>query len=503
MYTTNVGTELSNIMQWSRFTETKRAPNRAGNSQDALVSRVITNEAASLRNNVSLALLSYKQFDAFSNNAWLRNGTPGQYGSLEDIHNEIHDKIGQGGHMGSLEVSSFDPVFWLHHTYVYLRSVMGTWLIIFSNVDRLWGIWQALNPNAYVIDKTAQAQEANFTIAAGTRITAATELKPFYDSSATRFWDSNGVKYTPPFGHAYPETQRWLYPTDQAYQTAVRNQATKLYGANVISNFFSSLAVTRSNASASDSSVKIASSKTAPHTDTSNNPFLNANVIGTTVAQAFQPALDSEQQPIKASAVQVPAEDVNPKAESAQSAPLNIPSEFAHIVTNNTYPEWITNLRTIKHALNQTFRVYVFLGDFNPDPSTWPTEHNVVGRFTVLGRSASTGCEKCHIDRDNELVVTGTVPLTSALLQDIVEGRLASLEKGDVEPYLERHLHWRVTVFDGSEKARDEVPGLKVGVVSTRVTIGEDGLPIYSEDYETHTGITDGRPAGFCEGDEI
>jgi tyrosinase len=80
------------------------------------VAQVITNESASLRNNVSLILLSYKQFDAVSDNAWARNEKPGTYGSLEDVHNEIHDKVGQGGHMGSLEVSAFDPVFWLHHT---------------------------------------------------------------------------------------------------------------------------------------------------------------------------------------------------------------------------------------------------------------------------------------------------------------------------------------------------------------------------------------------------
>ena len=108
--------ESTNFLQWSQFPNTKRAPDRNGNSQNALVARVITNESASLRNNVSLILLSYKQFDAFSNNAWLQNNEPGRYGSIEDMHNEIHDKVGQGGHMGSLGVSAFDPVFWLHHT---------------------------------------------------------------------------------------------------------------------------------------------------------------------------------------------------------------------------------------------------------------------------------------------------------------------------------------------------------------------------------------------------
>jgi tyrosinase len=32
------------------------------------------------------------------------------------------------------EVAAFDPVFWLHH----------------ANVDRLFAMWQALNPDSYI-----------------------------------------------------------------------------------------------------------------------------------------------------------------------------------------------------------------------------------------------------------------------------------------------------------------------------------------------------------------
>ncbi|KAF2466428.1 Di-copper centre-containing protein [Lindgomyces ingoldianus] len=425
-----IPTELALDSRWRQFPNTKRAPDSSGNSQNGVVSQVITNENESLRTNVSLILLSYTHFDAFSNNAWLEDEDAGAYGSLEDLHGEIHDKVGEGGHMGSLAVSAFDPVFWMHHT----------------NVDRLWAIWQALHPNAYVIDKVSQAAEANFTISAGARISGTTDLKPWYDSSATKFWNSNGVKYTTPFGHAYPETQRWLYPNDQAYQAAVTNEVVRQYGANRITSFFTNLA-------ASAAPPKEASTAAA-----------------------------SKQTPV---------------------ATASVANKFAHLVPNRMYTEWITNLRTLKHGLNQTFRVFVFLGDFNPDPKTWPTEFNVVGRFTVLGRGDDTPCEKCQQDQESELVITGTVPLTSALLQDIVAGQLASLEPADVEGYLERNLHWRVTLFDGSEKPREEVPGLKVSVVSTKVRIGDDGIPVYSGVYDTHPGITDGRPAGLTPGDRV
>lgn len=64
---------------------------------------------------MSLLLLSYKDFDAFSSNRWDTSTNMNAYGSLEDVHNGIHDRVGGGGHMSSLDASAFDPIFWLHH----------------------------------------------------------------------------------------------------------------------------------------------------------------------------------------------------------------------------------------------------------------------------------------------------------------------------------------------------------------------------------------------------
>jgi len=447
--------------RWSVFPVTLRYPDSSdasAQSQDDQVSQVISNENASLRNNVSLILLSYTQFDAFSNNEWLRNGRAGTYGSLEDIHNEIHDKTGGGGHMSALEVAAFDPVFWLHH----------------CNVDRLGAIWQVMNPNSYV---TAKPSEGNFFTAQGAIEDANSNLEPFWDATGTEFWTSIGVEETTTLGYAYPETQKWNYPSTQAYQAAVRNTVVKEYGANALNNFFS-------NASANISAA------------VTPGPALAATFTKKAVAHPAPPAPPPVQHPIQA------PKAANPGPAPAV-APLELPEQFSYLALDNTYTEWITNMRAVKHGLSQTFRVLVFLGEFNPDPMTWPLEPNLVGRFTVLGRAPDTECAKCRTDQENELVVTGTVPLTTALLGEIVAGRLASLKTEDVEPYLAENLHWRVTMFNGEEKDRDEVPGLKVSVVSTNVTIGDDGVPVYSGAYTVHPTITDGKPAGHSPGDQI
>lgn len=45
---------------------------------------------------------------------------------FHSLHNGLHGWFGGGGHMGSVAVSPFDPMFYLHH----------------CNADRLWAMWQ-------------------------------------------------------------------------------------------------------------------------------------------------------------------------------------------------------------------------------------------------------------------------------------------------------------------------------------------------------------------------
>ena len=74
--------------------------------------------------------------------------------------------------------------------------------------------------------------------------------------------------------------------------------------------------------------------------------------------------------------------------------------------------------------------------------------------------------------------------------------------KENVLPYLRDNLHWRVTLADGSEKNRDEVPGLKVMVVTTEVRLPVGGFPQFSGVYEVHPEVTEGRPAGHNAGEQ-
>jgi tyrosinase len=164
------------------------------------------------------------------------------------VHNEIHDKTGGGGHMSSLETSAFDPLFWLHH----------------SNVDRLWAIWQAINPAAFITPKPAPY--STFAVKQGDLQTADSTLDPFWDKTGAAFWTSARVKDSAAtFGYAYPETQKWKYSTDAAYQTAVKQAVAALYGRNVFNSFVQTSAV-QSLAVTSQAPQGLALADSAPQT---------------------------------------------------------------------------------------------------------------------------------------------------------------------------------------------------------------------------------------------
>jgi tyrosinase len=90
--------------------------------------------------------------------------------------------------------------------------------------------------------------------------------------------------------------------------------------------------------------------------------------------------------------------------------------------------------------------VHIFLGEIPTSADDYLTHENNVGTSCVLGSNpANTSCEKCKTDADKALIVTGAIPLTEALLSAISQGSLNSLDVADVEPYLAKNLHWRVT----------------------------------------------------------
>jgi tyrosinase len=97
-----------------------------------------------------------------------------------------------------------------------------------SNVDRLFAIWQALNPTSYDINE--QSGSGTFVISSNGIETDTTPLAPFNDASGRKFYNSQVVRSTEAFNYAYPETQRWSFSSDNDYLESVQKAVDELYG---------------------------------------------------------------------------------------------------------------------------------------------------------------------------------------------------------------------------------------------------------------------------------
>jgi len=130
--------------------------------------------------------------------------------SFESIHDAIHNTAGgeSGGHMYYLDVSAFDPLFWLHHT----------------NVDRLLNMYQFIVPDTWVANGNINRGMAQWN--QGEAKNGGTPLKPFTKGTYGDYFTSGDVRETRVFGYYYPET------SDRSYGQ-VAQAVTRLYGAGV------------------------------------------------------------------------------------------------------------------------------------------------------------------------------------------------------------------------------------------------------------------------------
>jgi tyrosinase len=101
-------------------------------------------------------------------------------------------------------------------------------LIEGRNVDRLFAIWQAINPRAYDINK--EEIDGTFSITAGTIVDQNTPLPPFNDATGRTPWTSATARRTEAFNYVYPETQRWRFRSDAEYINNVQQTVFQLYG---------------------------------------------------------------------------------------------------------------------------------------------------------------------------------------------------------------------------------------------------------------------------------
>ena len=91
------------------------------------------------------------------------------------------------------------------------------------------------------------------------------------------------------------------------------------------------------------------------------------------------------------------------------------------------------------------------------------------------------------------MIVSATIPLTSALLDNIAKGSLKSLDPADVTEFLGKNFQYRLTTLDDVEVGNDKIPSLTISLVGAPVQMpaNPNELPVWG-DMVSYVDITTG-----------
>ncbi|KAH9243521.1 hypothetical protein K456DRAFT_1767695 [Colletotrichum gloeosporioides 23] len=317
-----------------------------------------------------------------------------------------------------------------HMYYIQYSAFDPVFFLHHTMADRIVTMWQALYPNSWVTPQVAM--EHSFTMPPGEVHDVFTELKPFFANASGAFWNSEMANDTLHFGYSYAETIPGQGGSKSEDRTRLITAINRLYG------------------SSSPSTLVQKRKRALGRRDRGKFSQLRQGTL---------------------------SDDVSPDFSRE-------PHVAASLVTDDyTYTEWIANVHVQNGALNGSFTIHLFMGAVSGDIISWSAAPNLIGSMNVFAMK--------NMGSANH--VSGTVPLTSALMHMVSAGGVAGLDPGQVEPYLKTFLQVRVIGEDGEEVRPDSVVGLCVQIASSEVQAArtERELPVWGpviERFEVNFG---------------
>ncbi|KAH7143850.1 hypothetical protein EDB81DRAFT_947876 [Dactylonectria macrodidyma] len=302
-----------------------------------------------------------------------------------------------------------------HMTYVPLSAFDPLFFIHHTMTDRLVAMWQVLNPSSWM--SPAPAGETSFTTLKGEIQDSKTALTPFFASKDGTYWDSDMSRTTEAFGYSYADTS----------PSAAGNQDLREQLIRKINSWYG-------GSSAAGLQAKTQQPRRYPRR------VKDSSLVGLHVP-GWRPNIRIEAE--------------NPPASS--------------VIKNGQYTEWIANVIVNAEALDGNFGIYFFLGEAPEETRGWNWAQNLVGTVGIFAMNRATG---------SELKISGTTPLTSALIKMVAAGEIPHLGVVAVEPFLREALQFRVLGSDGDEVEPKNVAGLYVGISSSEVKASESEVEL-------------------------
>ncbi|KAF5983153.1 tyrosinase precursor (monophenol monooxygenase) [Fusarium bulbicola] len=426
----------------NRLRDAKSRTCRHGGSEleNTILLNRLLNSVREDQTRVCLTLIedkAYSNFKAFSTDGVmdpnidpikaLRSST----GSLEGFHNDYHGHIGgfagdpkdklRGGHMGSVPVAGFDPIFWIHH----------------CQIDRILAIWQAANSDDGDKHWFNELAGAEFQALGGASLHPFRKW-PIKPAKEDRYWTSDSAKYTDTFGYNYSETAGGR-KGDQ-----VRNEFTRKYGWSRRLDVNEDIGV--------------------PPEDMQPLDVSKAQVfLGLPSEDLFRPLIPPSIRPSKEQNVLAAS---TPSSKFSQEWYIDV------------------DVVVERMALNGSYTIFYIIGDVDGHSGMeWSSLPGFVGVSHIF-TSSSEICENCADQERQVQLVTSTTPMTSLLLDYVKTRQLGSLAPEDVERFLIDNLKWRVQTIDGKvidPRDLDRDHTMKLGISRKIAPMpGQDGEVRYT-----------------------
>jgi len=167
-----------------------------------------------------------------------------------------------------------------------------------------------------------------------------------------------------------------------------------------------------------------------------------------------------------------------------------------------------------RYAFDGSFNVHLFLGHVKDDqPERFITKKNEVGFTGIFAapQSDGAGCSNCDKQREEDIYIDDTIPLTTALysflsaseasdtlIPQAQKKTIDNLLPEEVVPFLKENLRWRMTDLAANLLHGEQQAGLEI-LISHRTYLAptpEHLLGQYGP-FEPHPEITVDQPGGW------
>ncbi|KAK4681516.1 hypothetical protein QC764_108060 [Podospora pseudoanserina] len=404
---------------WNTWTETLRGPTNWGPGAQSNNSMVAMTIDQNQR---SLSQRLYILFSNYGNYSRFSNNAwiPFVNNASYDSLESLHDTVHTLAGGGGMGMPNIQGG---HMSFIPYSAFDPIFFLHHTMVDRIFAMWQTLYPQSWVAPTAAVLN--SYTTSRGQIQDSQTPLTPFFADANGGFWTSDSVRDFTKFGYTYTELTDLASASNA--QAGVRRAINRLYGASSPANMF--LRELRAQG------IKGGRGKGA------------SSRIGQQSSSKHRPA-----------------------------------GREVGGLQDDSYREWIVNIRAKKQALDGPYSIYFFFGTPPEDKADWAQAENHVGAMGVFAADG-TGMGGMR-EAMKELEVSGTVPLTTGLIGAVERGRLEGLSQAEVVKFLREELVVVVLGSGGREYGVLDVEGLRLGVRSFSVKLpqSEDELPVWGEE---------------------